>query len=606
MVKIILYNIVCLNNYINGSGASIYTGTGALNTKITNSIFNNNVATGNGGAIFASYQGSLNLSDCTFNHNSAYNQGGAVYMGADHSVSNCRFYNNNATYGGALVSVLNRVATNLTFINNSAIYGGAACFPRGYYRLTDCSFINNNAYDSSLVYCEDLPYVYIVGNCYFEGNEATVNPLSNIDLNHFNPVDYGFSYDEAYGDLAAKFINLQENSVIDLQKDYVAKTRININVNNVTINGNGHIIDGNGIYQLFRITDVDNVIFNNVTIKNSERAVHILRSSGSLYNKRMHTYFNNVTFINNTVDDGDGGAVFSQWNRQTHFTDCIFINNSASGNGGALYLADYDTLNNCKFYNNSAANGGAVYRILTAQASGLIFENNCADYGSAFYTLRTLDISDSNFKNNIATYQSTVYIEGNNKLNCNNVTFDSNYASLDIISNVEITGDYNDINNNIDELSQNFQNIADGSVVTLNNIIYTPITSVVINNNNVVVNGNGCTIDANGLKNLFLINGLNVTITNVTIKNAKRAIYFNQNGTVTKSIFINNTIDDDGGAIYFNEYGIVSDSQFIDNFAIGYDEPTTDCNGITIYKGGAIYFNIAGEISDSLINKSFL
>ncbi len=172
-------------------GGAIY-GNGKV--KITNCIFTDNTAFGNGGAVFKADI----ITNSTFTNNSAYSYYGGASGGAVFSVdtlTHCTFTNNNASWGGGAVSGVGTIShsnftsnntsssggavsggvtttcTNSTFTNNSASeYGGAVS---GVGIIISSAFTNNNAsINGGAVYSHDFS---TITNSTFANNSASEN-----------------------------------------------------------------------------------------------------------------------------------------------------------------------------------------------------------------------------------------------------------------------------------------------------------------------------------------------------------------------------------------------------------------------------------------------
>ena len=129
-----------------GSGGGIEnTGGYSGGLTVTNDVFSNNTATGNGGAIHGAT--SLLVTSCTFSNNSAFQGGAIADFGWFIGVSGSTFTNNSASYGGAVLSGVNDslYISSSTFVGNSASAQGGAI--RASYRLitTDCTIYGNTA-----------------------------------------------------------------------------------------------------------------------------------------------------------------------------------------------------------------------------------------------------------------------------------------------------------------------------------------------------------------------------------------------------------------------------------------------------------------------------
>ena len=215
------------------------------------------------------------------------------------------------------------------------------------------------------------------------------------------------------------------NDVIILNKDYKYNALTDGSLvegividKNLTIIGNGHVLDGNKNARIF-ILDI------------GESDAEITAS------------FTGLHFINGKGDDKiDGGAISSQRFNILKISNCSFNNNDAGSNGGAIYIAgaesDFSTITKCIFNNNSSDSyGGAILCSATeiidctfynndTYAGGAIdidgskllyctFYNNTANRGGAIYCESQLnDISNCIFGFNTATYLAhDVYCDSN-------------------------------------------------------------------------------------------------------------------------------------------------------------------------------------------------
>ena len=169
--------------------------------------------------------------------------------------------------------------------------------------------------------------------------------------------------------------NTEEGSIVNLDKDYAydednGVVGIIISDKNITINGNGHTLDGNHTTRVFDILD-GNVVLNNILFVNGKSS--------------------------------EGGAIYSEGHLEIN--DCIFIDNAANHSGGAICAFHSLNVNNCTFINN-VGHGGAI-RSYDADVSILdsLFLNN-SGYGGAVEFVHdfggSLLISNSVFNDNVA------------------------------------------------------------------------------------------------------------------------------------------------------------------------------------------------------------
>ncbi|MEE0024134.1 Ig-like domain-containing protein, partial [Methanobrevibacter sp.] len=197
---------------------------------------------------------------------------------------------------------------------------------------------------------------------------------------------------------------------------------------------------------------------------------------------------------------------------------------------------------------------------------------------------------------------------------------DNNEIISTTIDNNEILTTGNDVSN-YSELSKE---ITVGGQIELQHDYYKYDSGNTINiPNDSSIDGKGAVIDMAGSSiRAFIINGSNVIINNLTIKNVLftylngGAIYSETGGIVTNCNFINNSADN-GGAIYFkNVAGSVTNCNFINNSAVNdgaisfNDEASnvTNCTFInnSADKAGAIgFYNMDARVSNcTFVNNS--
>ena len=257
---------------------------------------------------------------------------------------------------------------------------------------------------------------------------------------------YDLNYDVNNGNEVVELT--RDYSWLDVESDQSYKDGIRIN-HNVTINGNGHTINGSGQARIFYVPYDSSVTFNNIVFANGYRDGEDV--GGAIYGVRYTSKAINCTFIENQAHKGgaihrcdaidctfisnkarDGGAIYDSNATNSIFTQnnaeyggaiaygnaigCRFENNSASTNGGAIYIGDAE---NSIFINNSArTNGGALFR---GNALNSAFTGNLAINGSAIYNADAINCS---FTGNNASDSGAIY-DGN----ANNCNFTGNNAS---------------------------------------------------------------------------------------------------------------------------------------------------------------------------------
>lgn len=310
-------------------------------TKVSNSVFTNNVATQNGGVIYN--EGTLNVENSVFKNNGALSNGGAIYNGNYATISSITgiFENNyvnetsgssQAGCGGAIYNFIGTIGDiSASFIGNNAKYGGA---------------ISN--------------YSGSIGNItgYFEDNHAVQGGAIQV------------LYESKLGDINANFVN-----------NYASSTT-----------GSAY---GGAIYMYYgTIGDITGNFESNYVI--SENGV---AQGGAIANR--YATIGNITgnFKNNYARDDktstdsynatSGGAIYGYTGNFGDITG-EFVGNNAEGNyasGGAIYNF-YGHIGNVLgvFKDNyvsatSIAKGGAIY---VANSSNYAIDSITADFTSNY------------------------------------------------------------------------------------------------------------------------------------------------------------------------------------------------------------------------------
>ncbi len=206
--------------------------------------------------------------------------------------------------------------------------------------------------------------------------------------------------------------NAEEKANISLNHDYIYDERFDDGeygvriTKTITIDGNGHVIDGllkaTGFYVSARDVVLNNIIFNNTFSTNG----------GGAYIAARNVTLNNCTFINSMATQY-GGGIYSLFD--INLNDCKFINDTANM-GGGLYLITSNATNikNCYFNNNNAyLHGSAVYidGIGNCIISSTNFTDNIAKYngGAVFSIVYQNNFTECLFKNNSANSGGAVF-----------------------------------------------------------------------------------------------------------------------------------------------------------------------------------------------------
>ena len=398
------------NNFAENGGVYIYSGF----CNVNDCIFTGNTAR-QGAAI---YSQACNITNSYFADNNAnsdrnVSRGSALYINGVSYLANCYFINNyatssvNGTYGGAIYVKYGSDMINCTFANNTAKTSGAAIYSIGtILKLDNCTFTENllNGVDAygGAVYSWDCN----ITNCNFINNTAT----------H----DGGAIY--LYSGSCELSNNIFVNNIAQRNGGAVySYTHINVYMCNFTNN----VADSGGA--ICASLDLSDCNFINNYATSDGGAIN-----APVPNKGVTFYFNinNALFINNTANRS-GGSVIGYGD----INNCSFINSHTSTHdGGAVYLRNSSSINNCVFDTASARDGGVIYSIQRSNVNNCNFINASASrYGGALYKCNAYDCY---FVNCSAANKGSGIYNGNaydstfiNCYNANSIVFNGTYQN---------------------------------------------------------------------------------------------------------------------------------------------------------------------------------
>ena len=656
----------------NNGGALVVSQVSRFNEPITGTIsgskFTNNKAQYGGAAYFN--KGFVTITDSVFENNVATAEGGAVDFSHASvkdlvvSINNSSFVGNKAPVAGAIFTNVDSKITNSNFINNSAAkIGGAIC------NVNDLTVENSKFVNNTPQAIHNSKELHL-------GIETFTDLQNAIDL-----VDGILTLDSDIAmtdDEAAGFVN-----------------GVAIN-KNIRIDGKGHTIDAKNLGRIFSIGEGFTVTLTNATLINGKAT-----EGGAIYNDGSLT-LSDVKLSDNAADSY-GGAVFN--NGELVVSDSVFDSNDIVNRGsasvdyggaaiynwydGVLTVSGSNFTNNIKNYKNGDCLVGAVATIGDATISDSYFVNNAGRWGGAITTsgaliaggdVNTLTVSGSTFKENGGLYGAGIFVAGsdftvsdcvfdkNTAFGKGNMTPNNNNGAAIVVTDTgkDITGAItgsNFTNNkaqyggaiyicegNIaisDSLFENNSADVEGGAIDIDSAINNPVVTVenskfvnntpqaihnskelhlgietftdlqnaidlvdgiltldsdiamtddeaagfvngVAINKNIRIDGKGHTIDAKNLGRIFSIGeGFTVTLTNATLINGKAteggAIYNDGSLTLSDVKLSDNAADSYGGAVFNNGELVVSDSVFDSNDIVNRGSASVDYGGAAIY-----------------------
>ena len=404
----------------NNGGALVVSQVSRFNEPITGTIsgskFTNNKAQYGGAAYFN--KGFVTITDSVFENNIATAEGGAV--GFSHasvkdlvvSINNSSFVGNKAPVAGAIFTNVDSKITNSNFINNSAAkIGGAICNVNDL-TVENSKFVNNTP---QAIHNSKELHLGIETFTDLQNAIDLVDGILTLDS------DIAMTDDEAAGFVGGVAIN-----------------------KNIRIDGKGHTISAEDLGRIFSIGEGFTVTLTNATLINGKAD-----KGGAIYNDGSLT-LSDVKLSDNAAD-GYGGAVFN--NGELVVSDSVFDSNDIVNRGsasvdyggaaiynwydGVLTVSGSNFTNNIKNYKNGDCLVGAVATIGDATISDSYFVNNAGRWGGAITTsgaliagddVNTLTVSGSTFKENGGLYGAGIFVWGSD-FTVSDCVFDKNTAS---------------------------------------------------------------------------------------------------------------------------------------------------------------------------------
>lgn len=329
----------------------------------------------------------LHIVNCTFRNNHSKKFGGAIDNKFPLTIDNVNFYENNCKENGGAISndsILN--IKNSSFKNNESY----SIYNKNELTIIDSTF--NKTKDEEIYSAEENLFL---ANCSF-ANELFVKDDNVQDSNRHN-----FKFLDDLIHSGKKEISLDFDISLDDDEKFIFAEGIKLDMNDITIDGNGHSIDANYKSSIF------NVIGNNITIKNLKCVNAFSQGEGSAIKCQPNSNLSifNTQFYDNTSNYG--GAIFNLG--KMSIENSQFEKNESLIVGGAINNAPNSilTITDSMFKNNKSKECGAIINSGELYIKKSNFEENFSNDGGAIGNIQASDnqpllsITDSNFiKNN--------------------------------------------------------------------------------------------------------------------------------------------------------------------------------------------------------------
>lgn len=358
-------------------------------------------------------------------------------------------------------------------------------------------------------------------------------------------LDFTTLDDKIHSNLNNNILYLDSNFLLNKRELKFFEGGIDLDIDNLTIDGNNKIIDANNLSRIFNVIGKEitlrNIIFRNGSLKN-DFDEHTNGGGAIRVVKDSKLNLENCKFIDNT-SDSDGGAILNSGILESVTSQ--YENNESEYYGGVIYNRNSFTTKNDVFNSNSSYIGGAIYNNETLIIEDNIKLNANDNPLNEIYNVNSLFI---NFDSEelINKIFNTGFI--NNKPKKDFKSF--SYLNEEIQNNQEIELEYNIV---FDLEEDN--HFKDGIDI----------------NRNLIINGNGHSIDGNNIAALFRINDANVVLKNITFKRMRAygnsIIENNSSLTLENCKFNCNKCELTNNLIKNNESLKIVNSKFYNNIA---------------------------------------
>ena len=385
--NITLKNITFKNGIAENDGGAIYNDWGS-SLSLMSCSFKDNSSKRSGGAIYNDEGGSLSLESCSFKDNSSNINGGAIFNGHNDSLSMQAY--SYKIYSLQTITVGSVSLNSCSFEDNSSGKHGGAIFNRGKLTMSESAFKDNFMKTDKNDIFNDYS-----GRIFSKQSFLKTLQIQNMgiipELKYLKTDQKDFSYLDELIHNGAREIKLEYDILLNTgnNEESIYSEGINLDVDDLVIDGNGHTIDAQHLTGIFSC-NAKNITLKNITFKNG---------------------FANTTFKDGIIEK-DGGAIYNDWDSSLSLKSCSFETNSSEFFGGAIANRGSLSLKSCNFEGNSSkgqhANGGAI--------------RNCG----------SLSVESCSFKDNFSKNRGgAINNDGGDSLHLESCNFDGNFSDME-------------------------------------------------------------------------------------------------------------------------------------------------------------------------------
>jgi pilin isopeptide linkage protein len=425
IVKTTIEGGIFEGNIATREGGAIYVPRFSSLTVKNNTTFSENIAK-DGGAIYTSTETTMTINKATFQGNTAKADGGGLYVkGALVTITETTFNENHAqgtsargNGGGIYADKGNKLLsiTNTNFSKNTAKLGGGAVCSNMPTTIRYGSFEFNTAENSSGgAIAIDGGCTLEINKAEFSGNRASVNG--------------GAIYAPGHAKSLIITSTTFSKNTASIHGGAI-HSRVPTTIEGGSFEKNKAESSGGAIY------GASLTVENNTTFSQNEA-----KYGGAIYTS-AETTISKVEFKENTAN-ADGGGIYASTNAEVKIDDTIFWKNSAQGsptreNGGAIFAhlgAILLYITNTNFSENTAKFGGAIFSEAPTTIEGGLFEENTVSINGgainlSYRTTASLSTDKTTFTGNTASRGGAIFTQQTTEIK-NNTSFSGNEASTE-------------------------------------------------------------------------------------------------------------------------------------------------------------------------------